>query len=65
MSATSRKTAATVLPELQEERYSLRDMLAEVALESQDGAFGAQKLHQKDVRKVFRAKPKKRRAPQG
>jgi hypothetical protein len=63
MSTDSGKSTK-VQPALQEERYSLRDMLAEVALESQDGTFGAERLHQKDVRKIFRAKPLKRRAAQ-
>ncbi len=65
MSAGSSKGPRPAQPGLQEERYSLRAMLEEVALESHAGAIGAEKLHRNDVRKIFRAKPKKRRATQG
>ncbi len=46
---------------LNEVRYSLREMLVEVATERSSGAFGAEKLHQKDIRKMFRPKPRKPR----
>jgi DNA-binding NarL/FixJ family response regulator len=64
MSAPPAKTLSSAQPALQEERYSLRDMLAAVALESHAGAIGGEKLHQKDAQKIFRAKPKLRRVAQ-
>ncbi len=45
-----------------EVRYSLREILAEVAGERSSGAMGAEKLHAKDIRKMFRAKPRPSRA---
>lgn len=65
MSADPAKAARAAQPVLQEERYSLRTMLEEVVLESHAGAIGAEKLHRNDVRKIFRTKPKQRRAAQG
>lgn len=49
--------------QLREVRYNLRDLLAEVAIEQETGAFGMEKLQQKDIGKLFKAKPRKRRAP--
>lgn len=48
---------------LREERYSLQAMLAEVAVERQSGAFGMEKFHRQDIRKIFVPKPRKRRVP--
>ena len=47
-----------------EVRYSLREMMVEVASERSSGALGAEKLHRKDIRKMFRTKPRKPRAAQ-
>jgi len=38
---------------LTEVRFSLRELLAEVAEERASGALGAEKLHQRDIRKLF------------
>lgn len=65
MSTEKMAPADPVQPGFSEERYSLRDMLAEVAQESQTGSLGAVKLHQKDIRKLFRAKPSPLRGPKG
>lgn len=46
---------------LREIRFSLRDMLAEVATDRLTGAFGTEKLRQEDVKQLFRAKPRKPR----
>lgn len=48
---------------LKEVRYSLRDLLAEVAIEHDTGAFGLQKLQQKEIAKLFPKKTRKRHAP--
>jgi hypothetical protein len=47
-----------------EVRYSLREMLVEVATERSAGSLGAEKLHSRDIRKIFRAKPRKSRDAQ-
>lgn len=47
---------------LKEVRYSLRDLLAEAAIEAETGAFGMEKLQQKDIGKFFSTQPRKRRA---
>lgn len=39
---------------LTEVRFSLRELLAEVAAEHASGALGAEKLHQHDIQKLFR-----------
>lgn len=44
-------------PELREERFSLRELLREVDAERRTGAFGAEKLRQKDISKLFDANP--------
>jgi hypothetical protein len=49
---------------LNEVRYSLREMMVEVTTERQSGSMGAEKLHRKDIRKLFRAKPRKPRDTQ-
>lgn len=48
--------------DLKEVRFSLADLLAEAAAEHQTGAFGMEKLHRQDVRRIFRSKRPKRRA---
>ncbi len=45
-----------------EVRYSLREILAEVASERASGTMGAEKMHRKEIRKLFRAKPRQPRA---
>jgi hypothetical protein len=50
-------------PTMAEERYSLREMLAEVVGERESGAFGMEKLRRDDIRQVFVAKTRKRRVP--
>ena len=57
MSAATKTPAGADDQGLKEERYSLRAMLAEVAAESQVGSLGSQKMHPKDIRKLFRKKP--------
>lgn len=44
-----------------EVRYSLKQMLAEVAAERQSGAFGQEKMDPADIRRAFKAKPRARR----
>jgi hypothetical protein len=48
--------------QIQEIRYRLADMLKEVAIERQTGAFGMERLRQSEIRKVIRNKPRKRNA---
>jgi hypothetical protein len=47
---------------LREVRYSLKQLLEEVAVERLSGAFGQEKLGQKDIRRAFKAKSRSRRA---
>ncbi|MCF3650515.1 hypothetical protein [Synoicihabitans lomoniglobus] len=47
--------------ELKEVRYSLRDLLKEVASEQDSGSFGMEKLRQQDIGKMFKKRPRKRR----
>lgn len=54
------KSAASV--PLREVRYSLKQMLAEIAVDRQSGAFGHEKLDQADIRRAFKAKSRARRA---
>ncbi len=49
--------------EIRETRFTLRTLLKEVAEELRDGAFGHEKLRSQDVRKIFRNKSTKSRAP--
>ncbi len=49
-------------PAVREVRYSLTQLLAEVAVERQTGAFGQEKLSHADIRRVFKAKGRSRRA---
>jgi hypothetical protein len=49
---------------LKEVRYSLREMLVEVATERSSGALGSEKLHRNDIRKMFRPKARKSREAQ-
>jgi hypothetical protein len=46
---------------LREVRFSLRGLLAEVADERRLGSFGAEKMHQAEVQRVFRKKKGKPR----
>lgn len=48
-----------------EVRFSLAQLLHEAAEERKGGAFGTEKVHQQDIRKIFRAKNRKPRASQG
>jgi hypothetical protein len=59
MSTAADKPRPAAPTELQEERYSLAEMLREVAEERQGGAFGGEKVHPRDIRKLFRAKSRK------
>jgi hypothetical protein len=49
--------------QIQEIRYSLADMITEVAAERQTGAFGMERLPQSEIKKVLLAKTRKPRAP--
>ncbi len=49
--------------DLMEIRYSLREMLAEVASDREGNAYGMERLQSEDIKKAFKAKPKKRRGP--
>jgi len=49
---------------LNEVRYSLREMMVEVASERSSGSLAAEKMHQKDIRKLFRDQPRKPREAQ-
>lgn len=44
-----------------EVRFSLKQMLAEVAVERQSGAFGQEKMDAADIRRAFKAKARTRR----
>jgi len=45
--------------ELREVRFSLRRLLEEVVVERRLGSLGSEKIHQADVRRMFRSKKKK------
>jgi hypothetical protein len=45
-----------------EVRFKLAQLLRDVAEERQSGAFGQEKVHQKEIQKIFRTKPRKARA---
>lgn len=60
MSAPGKPLPARGKSAMNEVRYSLREMMVEVAAERSSGALGAEKLHRKDIRKMFRSKPRKR-----
>jgi hypothetical protein len=60
MDPTQDKTATAKSWRLKVVRYSLADLLAEVALEHDTGAFGQQKLQQKEIAKLFPKKTRKR-----
>lgn len=47
---------------VREVRYSLQQLLEEVAAERLSGAFGQEKLGTADIRRVFKSKPRSRRA---
>ncbi len=61
MSAAPTKPAARRHAALNEVRYSLKEMLVEVTAERQSGSLGTEKLHRKDIRKIFRAKTRQSR----
>lgn len=54
-------TAPSTKPTLQETRYSLRELLQDVAEERLTGVFGSEKLHQRDINRVFHAQQRKTR----
>jgi hypothetical protein len=60
--STAKKLPERPAPAAREVRFCLKDMLQEVAEERQTGAFGTEKLHQKDIRKLFRSKTRPARA---
>jgi hypothetical protein len=60
------KEPKSLIPAVSREvRFNLAQLLREAAEERQSGAFGTEKVHQQDIRKIFRAKPRKPRASQG
>jgi hypothetical protein len=61
MSAEKKPGAPAGEEEIREVRFSLSALLKEVARERLTGAFGAEKLHQKDIRTVFRPRKRNRR----
>lgn len=63
-SATQKPLPGRGQSALNEVRYSLREMLVEVTTERSSGSLGAEKLHRKDIRKMFRAQPRKPREAQ-
>lgn len=62
MSATPAKSDPAPSYDLNEERFSLREMLRDVQQERLTGAFGHEKLRRAEIRKIVVAKPRKRRA---
>ncbi len=58
-SAPGKPLAARAELALNEVRYSLREMLAEVATERRSGALGAEKMHRKEIGQLFRRKTRK------
>jgi|GEM_PF-1353656 len=63
MSETPPPSSPSVITQLKEVRYNLRQLQAEVAIEQESGIFGMEKLQQKDIGRLFKAKPRKRRGP--
>jgi hypothetical protein len=63
-SAPGKPLAARGGTALNEVRYSLSEMLVEVATERSSGALGAERMHPKDIRKMFSPKPRKPREAQ-
>jgi hypothetical protein len=45
---------------LREVRFSLRTLVAEVTEERRRGSFGSEKLHQSDLRRIFKRKGRAR-----
>lgn len=52
--------APLVAPVINEVRYSLPDLLAELQLERTTGAFSQEKLHQVEIGKLFQNRKKRR-----
>ncbi len=63
-SAPQKPLSARGKAAMNEVRYSLREMLVEVATERSSGSLASEKLHRKDIRKMFRAQPRKPREAQ-
>ena len=55
--------AAKVTAPLRETRYSLHELLRDVADERLTGTLGAEKLHQSEINKSFNAEPRAKRRP--
>lgn len=55
--------AANVTAPLRETRYSLHELLRDVADERLTGTLGAEKLHQSEINKSFNAEPRAKRRP--
>lgn len=47
-------------PLLAEIKYSLPELLAEIANERATGSYGMEKLDQQEIQKLFKAKPTRR-----
>jgi hypothetical protein len=45
---------------LAEVKYSLPDLLAEIANERATGSYGMEKLEQQEIQKLFKSKPTRR-----
>ncbi|CAM2860738.1 hypothetical protein [Rariglobus hedericola] len=56
----SPESAAAAAPVINEVRYSLPDLLAELQLERTTGAFSQEKLHQVEIGKLFQNRKKRR-----
>jgi hypothetical protein len=62
MSKSQISTANAPSP-LRETRYSLHELLRDVADERMTGTLGAEKLHQSEINKSFNAEPRAKRRP--
>ncbi|MET0263887.1 MAG: hypothetical protein ABW223_13370 [Rariglobus sp.] len=56
-------SASPSKPVINEVRYSLPDLLAELQLERTTGAFAQEKLHQVEIGKLFQNRKKRRAKP--
>ncbi len=56
-------SAPSAPPVLRETRYSLHELLRDVAEERLTGTLGAEKLHQSEINKSFNAEPRAKRRP--
>jgi hypothetical protein len=63
MSGDTAAPKAAEKPAWRETRYSLRELLADVAEERMTGSFGAERLRQAEINKVFNAETRAHRRP--